>query len=80
MRRPVPGVHDAVAMYVRVAEHRRNNEIYRAIMKSKLQIMTRHNSRSLPRALCLIVALFAPVRPVACGCLFARACAQNHEL
>lgn len=39
---------------------------HRAIMKSKLQIMTGHNSRSLPRALCLIVALFAPVRPDAC--------------
>lgn len=40
---------------------------HRAIMKSKLQIMTGHNSRSLFRALCSIVALHsAPsVRPVA---------------
>lgn len=44
---------------------------HRAIMKSKLQIMTGHNSRSLFRALCPIVALHTLVRPVVC--LFARA-------
>lgn len=39
----------------------RTTAVHRAIMKSKLQIMTGHNSRSLSRALCPIVAV-TPVR------------------